>query len=128
MPKAEDCTPPRRSQTAAPAPLPVSALSPSARLVLVAALGLALAAWLVTHIGLRAVFAAAGSIGVGGFGLLCALSFVVLAVLGPAWYVLLPPASHPSLRVVLWARMVRDAASESLPFSQVGGMVFGVRA
>lgn len=129
MPNAEDCPPPR-SPTASPAPLPVSALSPSARLrlVLVAALGLALVAWLVTHIGLRAVLAAAGSIGAGGFGLLCALSFAVLAVLGPAWYVLLPPASHPSLRVVLWARMVRDAASESLPFSQVGGMVFGVRA
>ncbi|HEX4049451.1 MAG TPA: lysylphosphatidylglycerol synthase domain-containing protein [Steroidobacteraceae bacterium] len=93
-----------------------------------AALGLALIGYLLTHIGLRAVLTAAGSIGLGGFGLLCVLAFGVFAVLGPAWYMLLPRAMHPSLKVLIWARMVRDAASEALPFSQVGGMVLGVRA
>ena len=102
--------------------------SPRLHLLIVAVLGLALIAYLLTHIGLRAVLAAAGSIGPGGFGLLCACAFVVFAVLGPAWYVLLPRAAHPSLRVMIWARMVRDAAAESLPFSQVGGMILGVRA
>jgi putative membrane protein len=94
----------------------------------VAALGVGLIGYLLTRIGLRAVLAAAGSIGLGGFGLLCLLAFVVFAVLGPAWYMLLPRATHPSLKVMIWARMVRDAASEALPFSQVGGMVLGVRA
>jgi putative membrane protein len=98
------------------------------RLWLVAVLGLALIGYLLTHIGLRAVLAAAASIGAGGFGLLCVFAFVVFAVLGPAWYVLLPRSTHPSLAVIVWARMVRDAASESLPFSQVGGMILGVRA
>lgn len=98
------------------------------RLVLVALLGVALIGYLLTHIGLRAVLSAAASIGPGGFCLLCVFAFVVFAVLGPAWYTLLPRATHPSLRVLIWARMVRDAASESLPFSQVGGMILGVRA
>ena len=102
--------------------------SPRLHLLIVALLGVALIGYLLTHIGLRAVLTAAGSIGAGGFGLLCALAFVVFAVLGPAWYVLLPRATHPSLRLMIWARMVRDSASEALPFSQVGGMVLGVRA
>ena len=102
--------------------------SPRLHLLIVALLGLALIGYLLTHIGLRAVLAAAASIGPGGFGVVCAMAFVVFAVLGPAWYVLLPRATHPSLRVLIWGRMVRDAASEALPFSQVGGMVLGVRA
>lgn len=102
--------------------------SPRLHLLIVALLGVALIGYLLTHIGVRAVLAAAASIGPGGFGLLCALAFVVFAVLGPAWYVLLPRATHPSLPLMIWARMVRDSASEALPFSQVGGMVLGVRA
>lgn len=104
------------------------AVAPRLRLAVVALLGLALVGYLLTHIGLRAVVAAAGSIGWSGFALLCGLAFVVFAILGPAWYVLLPRTTHPSLLVMIWARMVRDAASESLPFSQVGGMILGVRA
>jgi putative membrane protein len=98
------------------------------QLLIVVVLGLALIGYLLRHIGWRAVLAAAGSIGPGGFGVLCLFAFVVFAVLGPAWYVLLPRTTHPSLPVMIWARMVRDAASEALPFSQVGGMVLGVRA
>lgn len=97
-------------------------------ILIVAALGLALAAYLLGHIGFRAVLAAATSVGWGGFALLCAWAFVVFAMLGPAWYVLQPRAGHPRLGVFLAARMVRDAVSEALPFSQVGGMIMGVRA
>lgn len=102
--------------------------SPRLHLLLVAVLGLALIGYLLTHIGLRAVLAAAASVGAGGFGLLCVITFALFALLGPAWYVLLPRATHPSLTATIWARMVRNAASESLPFSQVGGMILGVRA
>ncbi|HEY7928385.1 MAG TPA: lysylphosphatidylglycerol synthase domain-containing protein [Steroidobacteraceae bacterium] len=97
-------------------------------LLIVVALGVALIGYLLSHIGLRAVLATAGSIGFGGFGLLCVMAFVVFALVGPAWYVLLPPTTHPSLPLMIWARMVRDAVSESLPFSPVGGMILGVRA
>ncbi|HTW75565.1 MAG TPA: lysylphosphatidylglycerol synthase domain-containing protein [Steroidobacteraceae bacterium] len=98
------------------------------RILIVAALGLALAAYLLGHIGFRAVLAAATSVGWSGFALLCAWAFVVFALLAPAWYVLQPRASHPRLAVFIAARMVRDAVSEALPFSQVGGMILGVRA
>jgi putative membrane protein len=49
-------------------------------------------------------------------------------MMGFAWWVVSgeePPAS--SSRFV-WARFVRDAAAEVLPFLQVGGIVFGLRA
>ncbi|HTT05689.1 MAG TPA: lysylphosphatidylglycerol synthase domain-containing protein [Steroidobacteraceae bacterium] len=107
-----------------------SAPSASSRLqlLIVVALGVALIGYLLRHIGLHAVLAAAGSIGLGGFGLLCVMAFVVFALVGSAWYVLLPPTTHASLPVIIWARMVRDAVSESLPLSPVGGMILGVRA
>lgn len=98
------------------------------RVLIVAALGVALAAYLLGHIGFRAVLAAATSVGWGGFLLICSWSFVIFAVLGPAWYVLVPPAIQPRVAMFITARMVRDSASEALPFSQVGGMILGVRA
>ncbi len=103
-------------------------LSDRLHILIIAALGLALAVYLLGHIGFRAVLSAATSVGWGGFALLCAFAFVVFALLGPAWYVLQPPSSQPRLAVFLAARMLRDAVSEALPFSQVGGMIMGVRA
>jgi putative membrane protein len=102
--------------------------APRLPVLLVAALGLALALYLVRHIGWRAVFAAAASVGWGGFALLCGYAFVVFGILGPAWYVLVPRANRLSPCVFICARIVRDAASETLPFSQVGGMILGARA
>lgn len=98
------------------------------RVLIIAALGLALLCYLVIHIGFRAVLNAATSVGWGGFGLLCLLSLGLFALLGPAWYVLLPRSLSRPVGVFIAARMVRDAASETLPFSQVGGMMLGVRA
>ena len=45
--------------------------------------------------------------------------------MGVAWGALLPEA-HPAASI--WARLVRDSASEVLPLSQVGGYVMGARA
>ena len=96
------------------------------RLVIVAGLGLALILYLLTHIGLRAVVAAATAVGWGGFAILCLFSFPLFVLLGSAWYVLMPSAH--GLRVFIWARMVRDSAAEVLPFSQFGGIALGARA
>jgi len=52
----------------------------------------------------------------------------VFLLLGAAWYVLPPDPSPSGPWVFLWARMVRDAAAEVLPFSQLGGIVLGARA
>jgi len=67
-------------------------------------------------------------VGWGGFTALCVAGLLVFLILGPAWRSLLPSHSPLGYAVFVWARMVRDAASEALPVSQVGGMALGVRA
>lgn len=97
------------------------------RFLVIAALGLALTFYLVSYAGLGAVLSAAAAVGWGGFAVLCLYGLAVFPVLGLAWYVLVPPESRRPPGVFIWARMVRDAAAEVLPFSQIGGMTVGVR-
>jgi glycosyltransferase 2 family protein len=98
------------------------------RFALFAALGVALALYLVMFVGWRAVLSTAIAIGWGGFALFCLCSLGVFLVLGAAWRVLLPEASASGAWVFVRARMVRDSAAEVLPFSQLGGIALGVRA
>jgi putative membrane protein len=98
------------------------------RIFIIAALGLALTLYLITYVGLGAVFSAAVAVGWGGFAILCLYAVVMFLLLGTAWYVLLPDSSPTGPRVLVWARMVRDATADLLPFSQIGGMVLGARA
>jgi putative membrane protein len=98
------------------------------RIVIIAALGLALALYLVMYVGLGAVLSAAVTVGWSGFAILCLYASGGFLLLGAAWYVLLPDSSPTGLWVFVWARMVRDAAAEVLPFSQLGGIVLGARA
>jgi putative membrane protein len=97
------------------------------RIVVIAALGAALALYLVAFVGIGAVFSAAFTAGWAGFAVLCLYTLALFLLLGIAWRALLPDAHH-SLWVFVWARMVRDAATEVLPFSQLGGIVLGARA
>jgi putative membrane protein len=80
------------------------------------------------YVGLGAVLSAAVAAGWGGFAILCLYGFAPFLLLGAAWHVLLPNSSLDALKVFVWARMVRDAAAEVLPFSQLGGIVLGARA
>jgi len=98
------------------------------RIVIVAGLGLALAVYFVAYVGLGAVFSAAVAVGWGGFAILCLCALALFPLLGAAWTVLLPRSSFANLKAFVWARMVRDAATEVLPFSQLGGIVLGARA
>ncbi len=50
---------------------------------------------------------------------------MTFVVLGAAWFVLTPSAPFWDF---VWGRIVRDAAGEVLPFSQLGGILIGVRA
>jgi putative membrane protein len=97
------------------------------RLIVIAALGGALALYLIVFVGIGAVLAAAATAGWGGFAILCLYTLALFLVLGMAWRALL---QEPRLStwVFVWGRMVRDAATEVLPFSQLGGIVFGARA
>lgn len=94
--------------------------------VAVTALGLCLAAYLVLHIGLEPVLSAAAAVGWGGFALICLYTVALFPVLGAAWSALMPGV-RSALWVFTWARMVREAASDVLPFSQVGGILLGAR-
>ncbi|MGI8841172.1 MAG: hypothetical protein ACR2F8_10415, partial [Caulobacteraceae bacterium] len=95
---------------------------------LAAVAGLALATAVIGAFGLGPVLTSLAKIGWRGLAALTAYSAFPFALLGTAWFVLtpgLPPRRWP---VVVWARVLRDAATEVLPFSQVGGFVVGARA
>ena len=98
------------------------------RLALFATLGIALALYLVLHVGWRDVVSSALAVGWGGFAALCLCSLAQFLLLGVAWYVLFPRTLARSLALWVRARMVRDSAAEALPLSQFGGMALGVRA
>jgi putative membrane protein len=93
--------------------------------ILAALAGLAVAAWFVIQVGFAAVLGAIASIGWTGFAILCAYALAAFVVLGAAWFVLMPSAPFWDF---VWGRIVRDAAGEVLPFSQLGGILIGVRA
>lgn len=100
-----------------------------ARIVLLLATiaGLALAGWTLGAAGWAPIWAAVARIGAGGFVVFCVWFIGVFGLLGAAWHA---GAGDDPLRMV-WryaaARMVREAAADLLPFSQLGGMVLGVR-
>jgi putative membrane protein len=91
-------------------------------------IGLAGLAAAVAYAGAGAVVRALGSLGPGGLLLLILAHLPVLALMGLAWWLAAgddPPATRMRF---LWARLVRDAAAETLPFLQFGGVLLGVRA
>lgn len=98
------------------------------RLLIIAAFGVALALYLVMFIGAGAVISAAVAVGWGGFAILCGYGLALFFILGLAWFLLVRDWPTGNLWVFVRARMVRDAATEVLPFAQLGGIVFGVRA
>jgi putative membrane protein len=82
--------------------------------ILGALFGLLLATGVIAYFGFGAVLSALGAIGWRGFFIL-------------SWFVLAPDQPPSRYGLFVWARMVRDAASEHLPFSQFGGFVIGAR-
>jgi len=93
--------------------------------VLLIAAGIAAMAALVVHFGADSVAAALVAVGFGGFASVTAIHIALIAVMGLAWGALIPRAKP---WVTVWGRFVRDAGSEVLPLSQVGGYVLGTRA
>lgn len=93
-----------------------------------AVLGLLVATLLIGWFGAGRVLAGVLSVGWGGFAIVLAWQVVLFAILGVAWDAIAPRREARQLWVFIWGRMVRDAATNCLPFSQVGGFVFGARA
>lgn len=90
-------------------------------------LGLAIAVWTIGYVGLVDIAHTAERMGPGGFVAICAWSLVTSALLGGAWHAAAPGEPSPRIILFAWARMARDAASNLLPFSELGGILVGVR-
>jgi putative membrane protein len=66
-------------------------------------------------------------IGPFGFLLFCLWFVGVFLLLGAAWLSAAPGEQLDCWWLFTWARMVREAASDLLPFSQIGGVALGAR-
>jgi putative membrane protein len=95
--------------------------------ILLTVIGLLIAGLLLDVAGVRDVLGRVLAVGWRGFAVVLAWQGVLFVVLGSAWTIL--AAGGPrTLLVLIWARMVRDAASNCLPLAQVGGFLLGARA
>ncbi len=94
--------------------------------VLLAA-GVAVALAILGYFGLARVWASLAEIGWRGLVTLSLASLAPLGILGAAWWAL-EGGPLAWLRAFVWARAIRDAATELLPFSQFGGFAIGARA
>ena len=91
-------------------------------------IGVAAVAATVLYAGAGAVAHAIASLHISGLLVLVLVHLPIVVLMGLAWWLASgrdPPASQPRF---VWARFVRDAAGELLPFLQLGGVLFGVRA
>jgi putative membrane protein len=95
---------------------------------LLALAGVLITVVLVAYFGVGNVVTAVGQVGWLDFAVILGWQFVMFVVLGLAWDVIAPARFGRRAWVLIWGRMVRDASANCLPFSQVGGFVFGARA
>ncbi|WP_242182506.1 lysylphosphatidylglycerol synthase domain-containing protein [Sphingomonas sp. CARO-RG-8B-R24-01] len=104
-------------------------MSRSARigLLLATIVGLGVAVGTIGTVGLQQVLRAMASIGWIGMASFTLWSVGVLALLGMAWLAVAPGQPVERLGWFVWARTTREAATDILPFSQLGGLVVGAR-
>ena len=96
-------------------------------LLLATVIGLAAAAATVGSVGLRQVTTAMATIGWVGMASFVLWSGGVLGLLGMAWLSVAPGQPVGRAPLFVWARTTREAATDILPFSQLGGLVVGAR-
>ena len=84
--------------------------------------------WLLLRTGVIAVAAAAFRLGLAGFSVIVVFQLALAVIMGVAWASLGRGGAKTTLGAFIGARLVRDAASQALPFTQVGGIVIGARA
>jgi len=95
-------------------------------ILLLTLIGLAAAAWVVGSVGVAPVVAAIARVGPLGYAAYCLYTLLVLALLGAAWRAAAPGGG--SAAAYIWARTVREGATDVLPFAQIGGLIVGARA
>lgn len=95
--------------------------------IIAAVVGLVVATGVIAYFNAGKVLAAVAPIGWGGFAAVCAAQLVLFVPLGLAWWVVDPDEPVSKSPVFMWGRLAREAASDVLPFSQVGGLVISAR-
>lgn len=91
-------------------------------------LGAAVLAATLIYAGAGAVVRTLAGLRLTGLLIIVLAHLPVVALMGIAWRQAAGTGPPASPRRFMWARLVRDAAAETLPFSQIGGFVLGVRA
>jgi putative membrane protein len=91
-------------------------------------LGLLAGTLLIAHYGVASVVSALLAIGWGGFLAIIVLHLAILVLCGLSWLLLLEREERSGPWPFIWGRLVREAGSELLPLSQLGGLVMGGRA
>lgn len=71
---------------------------------------------------------AVASLRIRGLLLLALVHVPMVVLMGFAWRLAAGSEPPASVGRFVWARFVRDAAGELLPFLQLGGVIFGIRA
>jgi len=92
------------------------------------ALGAAVLAATLIYAGAGAVMRTLEGLRLTGLLIIVLVHLPIIAFMGIAWRLATGSAAPASPPRFMWARAVRDAAAEALPFSQIGGFVLGVRA
>ncbi len=96
--------------------------------IVLALAGLLLGTVLIGWFGYGRVLAGVGRVGWADFAMIVGCQLVLFVILGLAWDAIAPAREARRPWVFVWGRMVRDASANCLPFSQVGGFVFGAHA
>ncbi len=95
---------------------------------LATAFGLAVSIWAIGLAGWHDMLGSVARMRWRGFLLFASTTAPVLTVLGAAWASATRAGPPRPLWTFVWARAVREAANDLLPFSQIGGLVLGMRA
>ena len=108
------------------------AASPSRRRrlapVMAALIGLAVAIGVIGYFNFGAVLKAMRPIGVASFLAVIGAQIALFIPLGLAWWLVAPKEPIRRAPVFVWARLLREASSDVLPFSQLGAIVVAARA
>lgn len=94
--------------------------------IAIAILGILLGTVLVGYFGFHEVGRALFAVGWIGFFAIVAYHLAGILLVGYCWYLLAPRPASPA--AFLWGRLIREAGSEVLPLSQLGGFLMGARA
>jgi glycosyltransferase 2 family protein len=100
----------------------------SAAPIAAAVLGAFVATAVIAYYNYHAVLRAMAPVGWSGSALVIAAQLMLFAPLGLAWFLVAPDVPVGRFGVFAFGRLMREAASDVLPFSQLGGFVIATRA